>query len=88
MNHCSFLMELERVANESVQILYKTGKPREWQTFQMESEDDWTKINQSGWICRTNSGSGVERLKQTVSFDSVVYRNHSDSKEVLNEIIA
>ncbi|MEE0885352.1 MAG: glycosyltransferase family 4 protein [Treponema sp.] len=88
LNPCSFLMELERVANESVQILYKTGKPREWQTFQMESEDDWTKINQSGWICRTNSGSGVERLKQTVSFDSVVYRNHSDSKEVLNEIIA
>lgn len=88
LNPCSFLMEAERISRESVQILYKTGKPRNWQTFQMENEKDWKEINQSGWKFKPNSGAGVEKLKQTVSYDSVVYRNHSDIKEVLNEIIA
>ena len=88
LNPCSFLMEAERISRESVQILYKTGKPRNWQTIQMENEKDWKEINQSGWKFNPNSGAGVEKLKQTVSYDSVVYRNHSDIKEVLNEIIA
>ncbi len=88
LNPCSFLMEVERISKESVQILYKTGKPRAWQTFQMESEKDWKEINQSSWKFNANSGAGVEKLKQTVSYDSVVYRNHSYIKEVLNEIIA
>ena len=88
LNPCSFLMELERVAKDSVQILYKTGKPREWQTFQMESERDWIDINQSGWRFDMNSGYGVENLKHTVPFDSVVYRKKSGLKEVLNEVIA
>ena len=35
-----------------------------------------------------NSGYGVEKLKHTVPFDSVVYRKKSGLKEVLNEVIA
>lgn len=88
LNPCSALMELERISKESVQILYKAQNPKPWQTFLMESEKDWTEINKSGWNFERSSGLEIENIKQTVSFDSVVYKNHSNSKEVLNEIIA
>lgn len=88
LNPCGALMELERISKESVQILYKTQNPRPWQSFLMESEKDWTEINKSGWDFERSSGLEIENIKQTASFDSVVYKNHSNSKEVLNEIIA
>lgn len=88
LNPCSALMELERIAKSTVQILYKSGQPRPWQTFQMENEKDWKEINKSGWDFECSSDSESEKLKQTASFDSVVYKNHSGIKEVKNEIIA
>ena len=88
LDPCGALMEAERVSKSEVQILYRTGHPKEWQTFQMDKEEDWKCINKSSWDCEISSGEVVDFLKQTVSFGAVNYKNHSNDKEVVNESIA
>ncbi|MCR5494744.1 MAG: glycosyltransferase family 4 protein [Treponema sp.] len=85
LDPCGALMELERVAKDSVLILYKKGQPYSWQTFQMEREKDWKIINSSKWICDFNNHIVMEK---TVPYGAVFYKYSGNNQEVLSENFA
>lgn len=88
LDPCGALMELQRVSKNEVCVLYRTGRPLVWQTFQMEGLDDWEKINCKSWSLVSSAGPVFKELKQTSGYEAVSYRNHSNIKEVVNESIA
>ena len=51
LNPCSALMELQRIANKNIVIVYNKGIPRSWQSLRMYGGSDWTKINTSAFYC-------------------------------------
>lgn len=85
LDPCGALMELERIARDSVIVLYKKGQPYSWQTFQMENKKDWKIINSSSWECNFESQFAMEK---TVPYGAVVYKNSGHIKEVLDENFA
>lgn len=51
VNPCSALMELQRIANKNIAIIYNKGIPRSWQNLRMCGSSDWAKINTSAFYC-------------------------------------
>ena len=45
------LAELQRIAKETVVIVYNKGLPRSWQHIRMDERGDWTKINARAFYC-------------------------------------
>lgn len=85
---CGALVEMERVGKKQVTVLYKNGLPESWQTYQMETDEDWMGLNKSSWDFDGTETLFSQKLKQAVPFGAVSFRSHSGSKEAKNEIIA
>ena len=87
VNPCSALMELQRIANRNIAIIYNKGIPRSWHNLKMCGSSDWAKINTSAFYCSEKdekygilhkSGKNYERDLQSVELkrkiDKVIKR--------------
>lgn len=90
LSPCSALMEAERVSCNKVLVLYKKGRPWEWQTYVMDNKSAWECINKSSWDCSIEDKNEeiFGKLNQSVSYGFVIYTKRPDSKNVLTESIA
>lgn len=77
LDPCGSLMEMLRVAKKNVIVLYYNGQPHEWQTYQMENDEDWKMMNCSKWEC-------VHHLKDDVD---VIGADDSNNQKILAGLI-
>ena len=85
---CGALMEMERVSKRNVTVLYKSGWPEAWQTFQMENDEDWKALNNQGWDLECYSGFDMQELSQIVPYGAVSFRKKTKVEVIKNEITA
>lgn len=85
---CGALREMKRVCKKQVTVLYKNGWPENWQTFQMESQEDWKALNTSDWEFEQDEGFDSLELSKIVPYGAVCFKNRSASGVVKNEITA
>ena len=69
-------------------VLYKSGWPEAWQTFQMENDEDWKALNNQGWDLECDSGFAMQELSQIVPYGAVSFRKKTKVEVIKNEITA
>ena len=72
LDPCDALLEMQRVCTDEAVVLYYKGKAHKWQTFQMESIDDWSVIAPKNVEIEINSELS-KHIESVAPYSAVIF---------------